>query len=146
MFEGGILEKLVQECTGHCSVEALYSYRTFKTQQKAVSSLLTSSKAANFSELVKFAETGEMSVVPNVALKSNAAVCPSSSPYQPPLVPQTFAYFPWVAKLYTKVYLWQIKFITVHYGVTSVQFWNNILFLPVQLALGTVGALIMHPF
>ena len=58
MFEGGVPEKLVQERTGHRSVEALRSYeRTSKTQQKAVSVLLTSSTAANFFELVKVAET-----------------------------------------------------------------------------------------
>ena len=43
------------------------------------------------------------------------------------------AYFPWVAKLYTELYFWQVILFTVHHGVTLVQFRNNILLL---LALG----------
>jgi len=42
MFEGNVTERIIQEHTGHCNVEALYTYQqTSVTQQKAVPSLLS---------------------------------------------------------------------------------------------------------
>ena len=52
MFEGNVLEKIIQEQTGHRSVEALRTYqRTSLQQQKAVSCLLASPCKSNFIDL-----------------------------------------------------------------------------------------------
>ena len=52
MFQLGAPEKVIQERTGHRSIEALRSYeRSSESQHKAVSSLLTSSGSSD-SQLV----------------------------------------------------------------------------------------------
>jgi len=52
MFEGNVTEKIIQECTGHCNVEALCTYQqTSVVQQKAVPSLLSVPSQTNFLDL-----------------------------------------------------------------------------------------------
>ena len=49
MFEGNVTEIIIQEHTGHCNVEALYTYQqTSVAQQKAVPSLLSAPSRTNF--------------------------------------------------------------------------------------------------
>ena len=51
LFEANVLEKLINERTGHKSLDALGLYeRTFTKQQKSVSSLLCSFERKHFSE------------------------------------------------------------------------------------------------
>ena len=69
MYEGNVPEKIIQERTGHPSVEALHTYqRTSLQQQKAVSCLLAAPCKSDFIDLTSGA------VVADPAGSSQASV------------------------------------------------------------------------
>jgi len=54
IFEAGVPDKIIKNCTGHHSVTALHVYERPSTeQQKAVSSILAGRKSEMFKEIVK---------------------------------------------------------------------------------------------
>ena len=105
LFQGNVPEKVIQERTGHRSLEALRQYeRTTTEQHKAVSWVLGSEKPVAFQTVIQRQEKQEtvtrsaLSPLTNIAPVLNMSGCTVNIQFNQPLPPPPPPPFPEITK------------------------------------------------